>query len=142
MSAASHVRHFTPEGDPKLFRCQCGRKECEAPPPSRILLLTLDLMRDAYGAPLVATSGPRCAWWNLHEEGDPKSEHLYGDGADLICVGSAVRWKMLDAAKAAGFRRVGIGRIFLHVGVSTRQEHPADVVWDYYPKPNPSGAAA
>ena len=124
-------RHFRPETDPLLYKCPCGRAECDAPPPSSTLLYTLDVMRDDLGEAITVTSGPRCAVHNAAEGGVKDSEHLTGQGADLQCLTSAQRWKMLESAKRAGFRRIGIGRTFLHVGVETTG-HATEVVWTYY----------
>jgi hypothetical protein len=126
--------YFTPKADPRLFRCSCGREVCDAPTPNPALIEMLNVMRHLYGQPMAVTSGPRCRWYNEQEHGDPKSEHLYGDGADLACVSSRQRYQMLNAARLAGFKRVGIGADFLHVGISERPEHPPEVAWDYYPK--------
>lgn len=118
---------------PAEFFCKCGRAECDAPKaPSRILVLSLDRMREMYGRPLIVTSGLRCASWNAAQGGVPGSEHMTGEGADLACPDSRSRWSMLDAARHAGFARIGIGKTFLHVGVSSTALQ--NVVWTYYPE--------
>ena len=126
------MSYFSPATDPKLYRCSCGRLECDAPAPSSVLLMTLELMRHQLGREITVHSGPRCAFWNEKEGGEPTSAHLTGDAADLACGSGAERWDMLDAARQAGFQRLGIGRTFLHVDVSNTL--PGKVVWHYYPK--------
>lgn len=124
--------YFKPATDPKLFKCSCGRDECDAPAPNPQLVEMLDVMRHLYGKPIAVESGPRCRFWNEKKDGEPDSEHLYGDGADLACFTSQQRWAMFEAARLAGFRRIGVGPNFLHVGISERPEHPREVMWTYY----------
>lgn len=116
----SLAKWFSPDSDPLLWTCPCRRPECDAPKePARTLLFHLDRMRDMLGQAIIVTSGVRCAWYNAQLPGAVSdSEHTTGEGADLSCETSATRWKMLDAARAAGFTRIGIYRRHLHVGVS------------------------
>ena len=119
------------------FHCRCGRPECDAPKaPSRLLALYLDRMRDLYGGPLIVNSGNRCAVWNQQQGGVANSEHVRVrgcEGADLQCRSSRERWTMLDAARHAGFTRIGIGKTFLHVGCGTSEQDVEPVIWTYYP---------
>lgn len=132
---------FSPKTDRRLFYCSCGRDACDAPQPKPELVQRLELMRALYGGPIRVTSGVRCRWYNDRPKdqggagGEPNSEHPLGEGTDLSCVTSRERWQMLEAAKQAGFRRLGIGRDFLHVGISA--DLGTDVLWTYYPKPKP-----
>lgn len=122
------ARHFVPDE----FRCRCGRAECDAPAePEQALVALLDLLRDDVKAPLVITSGLRCRWWNEHEGGEPNSGHLHGTEADVSCPSSWFRYKLLFAALTRGVRRIGIGKDFLHLGLST-SGLPSPVVWTYY----------
>ena len=115
------------------FHCRCGRPTCDAPrAPHPELLTRLNIMRALYGAPLVVTSGNRCRFWNTHEGGKKNSEHLTGEAADVQCTNSVDRWLMDEAARQAGFDRLGLGKDFLHVGVS--RELPQKVLWHYYPE--------
>jgi hypothetical protein len=120
------------------FACRCGRGACEAS--ARIapaLIQTLETMRAAYGAPITITSGARCPAWNAQVGGVPDSEHITDPlmGADLACPSSRQRWEMVTAALAAGFRRLGIGPDFLHVGVAEPPAHEHEVIWTYYRTP-------
>ena len=117
------------------FLCRCGRPECDAlKAPARALVVMLEIMRGLYGEPLVVTSGLRCPAWNAHEHGEPDSEHLTGEGADLACRRSGERWAMLEAARHAGFLRLGLGRDFLHVGMGP-EPRAQRVLWTYYGSP-------
>lgn len=123
---------FSETQDPALFKCQCGRPECDAPAPTQALLDLLDAFRDTLMLPVKINSGPRCAFWNARQGGNEKSEHLTGEGADLACVTSGMRFLMIYAVTKLGIRRFGIGKNFLHVGVSLNSDQ--DVCWHYYPK--------
>jgi len=128
------MSYFTPETDPKLFRCGCGEAACGALPPSTELLARLDLLRYRYGKAIIVTSGPRCVAYNRAVGGALNSDHLTGEGADLAAADSKSRYLLL-AANFGGhpiFRRLGVGREFLHVGVMRTKLQ--DICWTYYPK--------
>lgn len=125
------------------FRCRCARPECDAPTfPGALLLERMDAWRERYGHPIVVTSGARCAFWNVHEGGKKDSGHLTADEVDVRCLNSRERYELLEAAFSPTrlFLRLGLGRTFLHVGVSARPEHAQRVAWTYYTKPKgPTG---
>lgn len=118
---------------PEELRCRCGHANCDAPAEaSPTLLIALNRLRSLWGRPIVVTSGLRCKPWNTRVGGKPDSEHLTGEAADIECPDSSMRYELLRLV----FRfdivtRVGIGKTFLHLGVSQRL--PAKVVWHYYP---------
>lgn len=130
------MNYFTETTDPKLYRCGCGRPECEAPKqPHRLLLMYLNITRELYGKPIVVTSGNRCAWYNAQQGGADPSEHVRPGGclgADLHCTSSRDRAKLLDACRLAGLTRIGIYPAHLHVGVGDTidpQTFPGVVTW-------------
>ena len=117
--------------------CKCGR--CRgAAKISPDLMVRLQAMRDEVG-PIRITSGVRC---RKHPESKarPTSSHVpadLGDGegrcghaVDIAAVGSGRRFRLLDAALAAGFVRVGIGSSFLHLDNDLSKSQ--GVAWDYY----------
>lgn len=123
---------------PELFtsdelRCRCQRSECDAR--DTVVPEMLDRLyraREVYNAPMIVTSGLRCAWWNAKESiGGVISggEHVAGEAVDIQCVTSQEHYFMLRAAFAAGFRRLGIAKAFVHFGVSTTLTQ--DVQWLY-----------
>lgn len=114
---------------PREFYCTCpnqcvGKRDADAR-----LRLKLERVRELYGKPVYVNSGVRCPAHNVSVGGKPDSEHLTGLGADLRCSTSRDRAFLLGAVLAAGFRRVGIAKTFIHVGAS--EELDQDVVWLY-----------
>lgn len=121
---------FSPETDPLLYKCPCNFPDCAAPLPTQLLLDMLDKIRDIYGSSISINSGSRCKKHNQHVGGVQDSEHLTGEGADLVCITSAIRYDLLQAILQAKVTRIGIGKTFLHVGVDV--SHAVDVIWTYY----------
>ena len=117
--------------------CKCGRCKGGAKI-SADLMGRLQQMRDAVG-PIRITSGVRC---RKHPESRtrPTSSHVpndLGDGegrcghaVDIAAVGSGRRFRLLAAAIAAGFTRIGIGKSFLHLDNDYKKSQ--GVIWDYY----------
>lgn len=120
------ARFFSPVTDPLLFACPCG--SCLVKPKLELVIL-LDAMREKAGRPVRVTSGPRCPAHNTAVGGREGSAHLTGDAVDLNVGSSHERFALLRAALAVGFERVGIGKNFLHVDISTR--HAPMVCWLY-----------
>ena len=122
--------------DPSEYLCKCGRPECDAPKGvSPLLDRLLNTLRDRVGYRLTVTSGLRCAFWNDHEGGEKDSEHLTGEAADIAAPDSASRYNLIAANFADGpplFTRYGIGKTFLHFGIS--RTLPNCCAWTYYPK--------
>ena len=117
--------------------CKCGR--CKgAAKISPDLMVRLQAMRDEVG-PIRITSGVRC---RQHPESRtrPTSSHVpndLGDGAgrvghavDIWAPNSGRRFRLLAAAIAAGFTRIGIGTNFLHLDNDRKKAQ--GVAWDYY----------
>ena len=117
--------------------CKCGR--CRgAAKISPDLMRRLQQLRDAVG-PIRITSGVRC---RKHPESRtrPTSSHVpndlgdiegkVGHAVDIAAVGSRRRFRLLAAAIAAGFTRIGIGKSFLHLDNDYKKSQ--GVIWDYY----------
>ena len=119
--------------------CKCGR--CKgAAKISPDLMVRLQAMRDEVG-PIRITSGVRCRQHPESRTRPPSSpvpadrgdvEGRCGHAGDIAAVGSRRRFRLLDAALAAGFVRVGIGKSFLHLDNDYKKAQ--GVAWDYYPK--------
>ena len=114
----------------KEFECRCGQPTCDAPKqPNALLIERLEKMREIYKLPLIINSGYRCARHNSLSGGVKDSPHLTGLAADLLCNSSTERFHMIAAALGAGFKRIGIGKTFLHVDVDTSKAF--EVCWLY-----------
>lgn len=100
---------------------------------SPALLAVLTELERRMGFELTINSGYRDPAHNEDVGGVDQSEHTHdpSDGADVFCQRSVTRFRMLKALFDMGIRRIGIGKTFVHVGVST--SHPDDVCWHYYP---------
>ncbi len=112
------------------FYCKCSRPQCSgkrAPHPE--LLQRLERIRQLYRKPLVILSGVRCVEQNAAVGGVKDSEHLTGEAADIACTESAARMALVKFALLADVRRIGIGKTFLHLGISP--SHVQDVCWLY-----------
>lgn len=90
------------------------------------------------GRTVTITSGVRCQPYDLalapdqaalDEKQRQPGEHVTGEAVDVAAVGSRARYQIVEAAIAAGVRRIGIGRDFIHLGVS--DSHDLDVIWMY-----------
>lgn len=119
--------------------CKCGGHCKGAAKISADLMGRLQQMRDTIGGPIRITSGVRC---RKHPESRtrPTSSHVpndlgdiegkVGHAVDIAAVGSRRRFRLLAAAIAAGFTRIGIGKSFLHLDNDYKKSQ--GVIWDYY----------
>ncbi len=110
----------------KEFLCKCG---CGLNNMRGTFLEKLDYARDRASVQFVVNSGCRCEAHNKAEGGKPTSDHLTGEGADIACETSFMRWRILRGAIAAGIRRIGIARTFIHLGDNLGNPHPR--IWIY-----------
>jgi hypothetical protein len=106
------IEHFRK----KEFACPC----CGGVFVSEGLALWLDLLRRAWGGPVIVNSGWRCAAHNAEVGGSPRSRHLIGCAAD-IRIASAQRWPDFAALASRFCRLPGwefrLYDAFIHVAV-------------------------
>lgn len=116
---------------PREFACKCGSTKCAATGKTIVpdLLEMLEILRARLGRPMVITSGVRCPAWNEASGGRPGSAHLTGEAVDISAVTDAERGSLIEEAFRIGFRRVGVGRTFVHLDVSKSLAKPR--VWLY-----------
>jgi len=108
------------------FTCKCG---CGLNNISHDLVDKLDEARGMYKKPMTIISGSRCKDHNLAVRGKRASAHLKGLAADIRCTTSQNRWKLLNIFFILGFTRIGLGKTFIHVDISS--ELPQEQAWHY-----------
>lgn len=115
---------------PSEFACKCGSPTCRAKSSTvkAELLDRLNTLRARVGRPLIVTSGLRCPEYNAQVGGVGDSEHTTGEAADIAAPSSRERYELLLVGLGL-FNRVGVGKTFIHFGISTTLA--PDVVWLY-----------
>ncbi len=108
------------------FECKCG---CGKYNMRGSFLRKVVFAREKAATPFVVVSGSRCEEHNAAEGGKPNSDHLTGHGADIEATSSFVRWRIVTSAIAAGIRRIGIGKTFVHLG--DNMDNPNPRMWVY-----------
>ena len=87
------------------------------------------LVEDAIEHELTVTSGYICEKHNKEVGGSDTSSHLTGLAADIECKYSRLRFMIVGAAMQIGFRRIGIGRDFIHLDIDRKKT--LRVIWTY-----------
>lgn len=87
----------------------------------------LDELRSRCLMPLKVNSGYRCPKHDA-EIGGSKN-HTQGYAADIAAVSSQTRFVILYNLLNIGFKRIGIGKIFIHL--DTCPDKPRFVLWLY-----------
>ena len=100
--------------DSAEFCCACGCGACDVAP---ALVVGLQLLRDHLGKPVTILSGRRCATHNAAVGGEPHSQHLLGNAADIAVEGMDGPQLYGVARQISQFRGLGKGGTFLHVDV-------------------------
>ena len=77
-------------------------------------LYMLDEAREIAGIPFKINSGYRTKKHNKAVGGKPTSSHTKGMAADIHCDDSFSRIIIIQALIETGFRRIGIGKTFIH----------------------------
>jgi len=107
------------------FACKCG---CGLNNIDDEFLEALDQARELAGRSFVITSGCRCPKHNAAEGGSATSTHLTGRAADIAISDDRSRGAALAGAIRSGFRRLGIGKTFIHVDIDPAKP---GAVWLY-----------
>jgi uncharacterized protein YcbK (DUF882 family) len=122
---------LTDHFDTSEFACKCG---CGYANVRMALVYKLEGMRADIQKPMVITSGCRCLEHNRAVGGKPGSAHVDGLAVDIACTHSYDRFKVVEAARAAGIERIGLMQGAIHVDIS--QTLPSPRMWLYPPKRN------
>ena len=93
------------------------------------LVAALQRLELHVGHELSYNSGFRCPDCNAKAGGSVHSAHLRGLAVDVSCVQSKERFEILENAIILGWRRIGIGKTFVHLDVDSSL--PQEVCWTY-----------
>lgn len=95
------------------FKCRCRRADCPRPEMNDDFMDLLQRVRDAWGKPMVITSGARCLCYNTIVGGSPNSQHLLGKAADIHLDRPEDINALADVAEKLGMGGIGRGVIGL-----------------------------
>jgi uncharacterized protein YcbK (DUF882 family) len=95
------------------FACKC----CGQVKMDDTFLIMVDSARAIADIPFKITSGYRCPKHNA-EVGSTSTNHTSGKAADIKCTYGPDRLKMITALIAVGFKRIGIGKDFIHCDIN------------------------
>jgi zinc D-Ala-D-Ala carboxypeptidase len=97
-----------------------------------IFLNKLDKARELAGIPFKINSGYRTPKHNAKIGGVKGSAHtnIPCNAADINVVGTAGRFKIINAALKVGFNRIGIGKTFIHLDTDLKKSQ--NIIWHYY----------
>ena len=117
-------KHFS---ESEFKRCA---PPCSLQDMSQVLMDKLDSAREAAGIPFVLNCAYRSVSWDKAKGRSGNSAHTRGLAVDLRCNTSAKRFKIVSALLSVGFRRIGIGKSFVHADIDDSLTQ--DVMFDYY----------
>ena len=93
----------------------------------REFLGMLDEARDIAGIRFKILSGYVCSHHNrIHYKASTTSSHLIGRAAHIECVNAKKRLKIVEALNMVGFRRLGLGRKYIHID---NDDQKPDMIW-------------
>lgn len=110
--------------------CKCG---CGGVPKLEFMD-KLELLREAYGKPIIITSGYRCVKHNLKVKGAKDSAHILGLAADIKVSGKNTH-ELLKHALNLGFTGIGIQQKglptsrYIHLDIAMGLLRPN--IWSY-----------
>ena len=92
----------------------------------------LDAAREFAGIPFVLNSAYRSREWELSKGRTGTGAHTSGHAVDIRFNSDANRLKIIMALLTAGFRRIGIGKTYIHADNDPTKIK--NVIWHYYDK--------
>lgn len=91
----------------------------------------LQAIRTEYGKSMQITSGFRHPMHPIEaRKGHSMGEHTQGTCADVACINSADRFRLVELALKHGIDRIGIAKGFVHLGIGG-PGLPGRVIWEY-----------
>lgn len=90
----------------------------------------LDAARELAGIPFVLNSAYRSPAWEKKHGRSGTGAHPNRCGVDIRCNTSANRFKVVTSCLAVGFKRIGIGKTYVHV--DNDESKTQNLIWDYY----------
>lgn len=115
------MQHFNIEE----FACHC----CGKIAMDEAFLARLEKAREIAGVPFKITSGYRCPKHNA-VVGSTSRNHVNGKAADIEALSGPVRGKILRGLYLAGFKRIGVGKTFIHADTMETEGSP-ESCWLY-----------
>ena len=106
---------------PQEFACKDGCGEMDV---ADRLVEILDEVREHFGQQTLVLSGRRCATHNANVGGAKRSQHLYGNAADIKVKGSTPK-EVADYIEEVYGNEVSIGRYKTFTHVDVRPGKPA-----------------
>ena len=91
------------------MQCPC----CKVSSMTNAFMEMLNAAREYADIPFRITSGYRCPDHN-QKIGSTSTNHVNGRAADIACLSGEGRLIVVHALLQAGFRRLGIGKRFIH----------------------------
>lgn len=92
-------------------------------------LARLNRMREIAGIPLVLNCAYRSPEHDRAKGRSGTGAHTLGRAVDIRCNASDTRYKIITAALAAGFTRIGVADTYIHLDDSPT--HKQCVIWPY-----------
>lgn len=93
------------------------------------LMVLLDQARKYAGVPFKINSAFRTVDYEISKGRKGSSRHCYGEAVDIACYTNNVRWRIVNALLAVGFKRIGIGTNFIHCDIGYPDSEP--IIWLY-----------
>ena len=90
----------------------------------------LDAAREMSGIPWIMNSAFRPVEWEKARGRSGEGGHPHGCAVDIRCNSFATRFKIIFCALAVGFRRIGVGKNYIHLDDDPSRAQ--NVIWDYY----------
>lgn len=116
-------RYFAPS---EFTRCTPPCSESDLDPD---FVRRLDALRDMAGIPIVLNSAYRSPDYERQKGRKGTSSHCFGHAVDVRCASSVERYKIVSCAVTVGFRRIGIGSMFIHL--DDMPGYPSPCIWLY-----------